>query len=98
MTSRNRSSPRTHERSHTLQDEFVKSGKCDKCRTALKDRTFKGVLLAYSTNQSYYKGWLCWKCAIESSKTCKRIQVNYEDLDDYLWSKLFPKVPIDKRW
>lgn len=98
MTSRNRSSPRVWKRSHAIQDEFVKNGKCDKCRTPLKNKTFKGVLLAYSTSKSYYKGWLCYQCAIDSSKTCKRIQVTYQDLDDYLWSKLFPKVPLDKRW
>ena len=98
MTSRNRSSPRLSERSHAIQDEFVSSGRCDKCHTRLKDSTFKGVALSYSTSKSYYKGWLCWRCAIEKSKTCKRIQVTYQDLDDYLWKTLFPKVPIDKRW
>ena len=98
MASKNKSSPRIWDRSHTIQDEFVQKYRCDNCFTPLNDVTFKGVLLCYSTNQSFYNGFICWKCAIQKSKTCKRISITYQDLDNYLWSKMFPKVPIEKRW
>ena len=98
MGSRNKSSPRDWKRSHAIQDEFVKNYRCDVCRTPLKDRPFKGVLLAFSTSKSYYKNFMCWRCTLEKSKTCKRINVTYSDLDNYLWSKLFANVPKEKRW
>ena len=79
----------------TWSDEFFRTTRCDKCRVLLTSVTYahnkKQYCVAFSMSKSHSTGWLCHSCATLNpprTSTRKKAYSTYEQLDNYLISKL----------